>query len=414
MDAAQDMRQGIDEARLWSDLMTMGAIGGTAGGGSMRPALSDADREGRALFRHWAQEAGLELRTDRIGNIFARRPGTDPTAKPVMIGSHLDTQMPGGKFDGVLGVLAGLEVCRALTRAGVETTRPIEVVNWTNEEGARFQPGVMGSAVHAGMLALEEALARTDPQGRVLGAELERTGQAGDAAVPGDAPEAYYELHIEQGPELEAEGLDVAMVTRSSAMCSGYATINGQNGHTQTLAMPLRRNALVAAAQMILAIEAIGASVAPEGMVSASVVENWPNNRVNIPHLTKLSWAVVHMDPAGRDEIVARIEAEVARITAETGLDIALEHKHYREPCIFDADLIAAGAAKAAEMGLACKTMPTLTAHDALTLSSRCPTALIFVPCRGGVSHSEAEWCTAQQAAKGAELLLAMVRDAAA
>lgn len=409
----QDGSPRIDERRLWSDLMTLGAIGATAAGGSMRPALSDADREGRALFRHWAQEAGLELRTDAIGNIFARRAGTEPDAEPVMIGSHLDTQTPGGRFDGVLGVLAGLEVCRALERAAIRTRRPIEVVDWTNEEGARFQPGVLGSAVHAGKVTLEAARAMRDGEGRTLGDELDRIGAAGPALVPGRAPHAYFELHIEQGPELERAGLDVAMVSASSAMCSGFATIRGSNGHTQTLAMSHRRNALVAAARLILAIEAIGASVEPDGMVSASVIGNWPNNRVNIPHLSTLSWAVVHLDPEGREAITARIAAEAAVIAAETGVEIALDHRFYREPCHFDEALIARGTERAAALGLSATVMPTLTAHDALTMSERCPTALIFVPCRGGISHSEAEWCEPGHAARGAALLLDLVRDAA-
>ncbi|WP_339115244.1 Zn-dependent hydrolase [Thioclava sp. GXIMD2076] len=404
---------GIDKERLWADLMTLGAIGGTAAGGSMRGALSSADREGRALFAHWAREAGLALRVDRIGNMFARREGRNPQAAPVVIGSHLDTQLPGGKFDGPLGVLAGLAVCRALDAAGTVTARPIEVVNWTNEEGARFQPGVMGSAVYTGALDLTQALSRTDPTGASVEGELARIGAAGTTPVPGAVPHSYFELHIEQGPELEEAGLDIAMVTRSSAMCSGYATIRGENGHTQTLAMSKRRNALTAAAKLVLAIDAIGASIEPHGMVSASVIENWPNNRVNIPHLSKLSWAIVGFDPAIREATVARIEAACAGIATETGLVIELDHRHYREPCLFDEALIGKGLAAAATRGYAATRMPTLTAHDALSFCALCPTALVFVPCRGGISHSEAEWCSPDQAAKGADILLDLVQEAA-
>lgn len=396
----------IDAARLWSDLMTMGAIGGTAAGGSYRPALSDADREARNLFRHWAAEAGLTVNTDAIGNIFARREGTDPDLPPVVIGSHLDTQMPGGRFDGVLGVLAGLAVVRALNAANLATRHPIEVVNWTNEEGARFQPGVMGSAIFAGTLPLAEALARTDAAGAVLGAELARTGQAGPLPVGGRALHRYLELHIEQGPEMERAGHDIAAVSRSSFMCSGYVTIHGTNGHTQTAAMSTRRNALLGAAKLILALDEIGAAEEPAGMVSASVIENWPNNRVNIPHLSKLSYAVVHMEQAGRDRIVARIEAAVRRIADETGLVIELEHRHFREALDFAPELRARTLEIAGRLGFSACELPTLTAHDALSTNALCPTALIFVPCRDGISHSEAEWCSPQQAAKGAEVLL--------
>ncbi|OCX60964.1 hypothetical protein BFP70_15960 [Thioclava sp. SK-1] len=394
----------IEPARLWSDLMVMGAIGGTPNGGSFRPALSDADRQGRALFIHWAQEAGLSVSVDQIGNIFARREGTQPDAAPVMVGSHLDTQMPGGKFDGVLGVLAGLELCRALDRDKVETRHPIEVVNWTNEEGARFQPGVMGSGCFCGTLALDQVLERRDSDDIRLADALR--GMAGPALVGGRVPHCYLELHIEQGPELERAAIDIAMVSRTSNMASGYITIRGANAHSQTEPMSRRRNALSGAARLILAIDAIGAAMEPEGMVSASCIDNWPNNRVNIPHLTQLSYAIVHNTAEGRAQIMAQINDAVAQVSAQTGLDIDVEHRHFREAFDFSPDLRALGVDLAQKRGLTATQLPTLTAHDALALHGICPTALIFVPCRDGVSHSEAEWCTPAHAAQGAQLLL--------
>ncbi|MBT9385951.1 M20 family metallo-hydrolase [Pseudooceanicola sp. CBS1P-1] len=394
----------IDAARLWSDLMTMGAIGATPAGGSYRPALSPADREARNLFRHWAQEAGLSVGADAIGTLYARMEGLDPQADPVLIGSHLDTQMPGGRFDGVLGVLAGLEVCRALTRAGITPRRPLEVVNWTNEEGARFQPGVMGSALFAGTLSLPEALERRDATGLRLAEAM------AENAPPGPLPFArpvhsYLELHIEQGPELERTGTQIGLVDRSSCMCSGYVTIRGENGHTQTAPMSRRRNALVAAARLVLEIERIGAAQEPEGMVSASVLDVWPNNRVNIPHRAEMSYAVVHMRPEGRAAITAQIEEAVSRIARETGLEITLEHRHFREALTFDADLRARALTLAQARGYSVAELATLTAHDALSMQPLCPTALIFVPCRDGISHSEAEWCSPEDAARGAQLL---------
>ena len=403
----------IDAERLWSDLMTMGAIGGTDDGGSCRPALSDADREARALFRFWAKEAGLSVTTDAIGNIFARREGTDPTLAPVMIGSHLDTQMPGGKFDGVLGVLAGLAVVRALNAGGIATRHPIEIVDWTNEEGARFQPGVMGSAVFAGTLPIEEARSRTDPAGTVLAHELVRTGQVGPVAAGGRAVHRYLELHIEQGPELERAGEQIAAVSRTSFMCSGYVTVKGENGHAQTTPMSARRNALAGAAKLILAIDEIGAAEEPGGMVSASTISNWPNNRVNIPHRTELAYAVVHMEEEGRRRIMTRIEEAASKIATETGLTVELEHRHFREAFEFSPALRQKVLAIADELGLGARELPTLTAHDALSLHSLCPTALIFVPCRDGISHSEKEWCTPEHAAAGANVLLRLAAEEA-
>lgn len=408
------VRPEVQPARLWSDLMTLGAVGGTPGGGSMRPALSDLDRAGRELFVHWAREAGMSVTRDAIGNIFARREGTDPDAAPVRIGSHLDTQMPGGRFDGPLGVLAGLEVVRSLNRAGLPLRRPVEVVNWTNEEGARFQPGVMGSAVSAGLMPLDTALAVRDEAGHGVAGMLAATGQAGCAPIPAPVPHCYFELHIEQGPELEQTGRDIGLVNRNAAMCSGYVTIHGENGHTQTLAMSRRRNALTAAARLILAVENIGAEVEPEGMMSASVIRNWPNNRVNIPHRTELSWSVVHLDPAGRDAMVTRIEGAIAEIARDTGLRIEVEHRHHREPVRFDPAWTARAGEIAAEMGLRSHPMATLTAHDALSMAAICPTALVFVPCRDGLSHCEAEWCSPDQAGNGAALLARLVAEAAA
>lgn len=403
----------IDGARLWSDLMTMGAIGATPRGGSFRPALSGADAEGRNLFAHWAREAGLSLAVDRVGNMFARREGADPALPPLMIGSHLDTQMPGGRFDGVLGVLAGLAVVRALNAAGVVTKRAIEIVDWTNEEGARFQPGLMGSAVFAGLLPLEEVLARTDRKGLSVRDELQATGYAGALPAGGRKVHKYLELHIEQGPELERAGALIGAVTNSSWGCSGFIEIRGENGHSQTAAMSKRRNALVGAAKLILAIEEIGASQEPAGMVSATVIDNWPNNRVNIPHLAKLSYVVIHETAEGRQAIIDRIEAAARRIAEESHLEIETTTAHFRDRLDFSPDLIDLTLKTAERRGLPAMTLPTLTAHDALSIHVIAPVAIVFVPCRDGISHSELEWCEPEHATAGAEVLLDMAMVAA-
>jgi N-carbamoyl-L-amino-acid hydrolase len=398
----------IDANRLWADIMTMGAIGETPGGGSFRPALSDADREARNLFRHWAHEAGLTVTVDAIGNMFARREGSDPSLPPLMIGSHLDTQMPGGKFDGVLGVLAGIATVRALNEANVTTKRAIEIANFTNEEGARFQPGLMGSGVFAGLLPLDQALKCRDDAGTVLGDELARIGYAGSLPVGGRPVHNYIELHIEQGPELEKAGAMIAAVSNSSWGCSGFIEIHGENGHSQTAAMSKRRNSLVAAARLILEIEAIGADNEPEGMVSATVIRNWPNNRVNIPHLTKLSYVAVHATEEGRARIIERIEAAVQRIAGETGLTIDATTSHYRQRVDLSPELSGQVMQVASQLGYASMLLPTLTSHDALSMHHLCPTAIIFVPCRDGISHSEKEWCDPEQVTAGARVLLDM------
>jgi N-carbamoyl-L-amino-acid hydrolase len=403
----------IDTERLWTDIMTMGAIGATEGGGSFRPALSDADREGRNLFRHWAQEAGLTVSIDAIGNMFARREGSDPSLPPLIIGSHLDTQMPGGKFDGVLGVLAGVAVARALNAAGVTTRRAIEIANFTNEEGARFQPGVMGSGIFAGLLTLDEALTRKDDGGAMLGDELARIGYAGTRPVGGRPIYKYLELHIEQGPEMEKSGAMIAAVSNSSWGCSGFIDIHGENGHSQTAAMSKRRNALVAAAKLILDIEDIGADNERDGMVSATVIRNWPNNRVNIPHLTKLSYVAVHQTEEGRAKIVARIETAAKRIAEETGLVIDATTSHYRQRLDLSPQLSEKVIEVADRLGYPSMILPTLTSHDALSMTHLCPTAIIFVPCKDGISHSEKEWCEPAQVAAGATVLLEMAIDIA-
>jgi N-carbamoyl-L-amino-acid hydrolase len=398
----------IDADRLWADIMTMGAIGETPGGGSFRPALSDADREARNLFCYWAKEVGLAVSVDAIGNIFARREGSDPSLPPLMIGSHLDTQMPGGKFDGVLGVLAGIAVVRALNEAGVTTKRAIEIVNFTNEEGARFQPGVMGSGVFAGLMPLDQALMCRDDAGTILCDELQRIGFAGPLPVGGRPVHKYLELHIEQGPEMEKAGAMIAAVSNSSWGCSGFIDINGENGHSQTAAMSTRRNALVGAAKLILEIEAIGAENEPDGMVSATVIRNWPNNRVNIPHLSKLSYVAVHKTEEGRAQIIERIEAAARRIGEETGLTIGATSAHYRQRFDLSPQLSSQVMQVAGQLGYASMLLPTLTSHDALSMHHLCPTAIIFVPCRDGISHSEREWCDPDQVTAGARILLAM------
>ena len=403
----------VDGERLWSDLMTMAAIGATANGGSYRTALSDADRDGRNLFVHWVKEAGMTVTIDKIGNIFARRSGMDDNLPPVMVGSHLDTQAPGGKFDGVLGVLAGLEVVRTLDRAGIRTRRPIEVVNWTNEEGARFPPGVVGSNLFAGRTTLEALLATRDRAGIFMGDELKRIGYAGEAEVGRRPVDSYIELHIEQGPVLEAAGVQIGAVTHTSYQGGGIIEILGENGHSQTTRMSKRRNALVGAAKIVQEIEQIGMAQEPHGMASATVIDIWPNNRINIPHKAVVQFLTVHAEAGGRDGILDGIEQLVEMVGREHRLSVSFSRNPQRHRFEFPNELVEMTEKVSRQLGYTSMRLPTWTAHDALNMHVVCPTALIFVPCRDGISHSEFEWCEPDHAKAGADVLANMVHERA-
>ncbi len=399
----------IDTRRLWQDLMTLGALGATPRGGSDRMALTDSDRDGRNLFALWSKEAGLSLTVDPIGNMFARREGTDPSLAPVMVGSHLDTQSPGGRFDGPLGVLAGLAAVRAIDAAGIELRRPIEVVNWTCEEGCRFSRGLMGSSVYAGTLPLEDAYACVDDQGRSVAAELSRIGYKGSAQHPSRAPDSYLELHIEQGPELERAGITIGAVTHSAYTASGTIECLGENGHTSSLPMLDRRNALVGAARVIAAIDDIGRAWAAEGSASVPTIQCWPNNRINIPHRAIIQYGLVHPTADGIAAMQGEVDAAVARIARETGLPLNKIDSRERASVHFDPALTQQVEQHAKSAGYSVQRMPTRPGHDAFNMIPLCPTQLIFVPCRNGVSHNELEWCEPEHCEAGATVLMQMM-----
>lgn len=407
----------IDSARLWSDLMTLGSIGALPRGGCDRLALTDADAAGRRLFAHWCAEAGLELTVDAMGNMFARREGSEAGLAPVLVGSHLDTQQPGGKFDGPLGVLAGLECLRALDRAGVRTRRPVVVVNWTNEEGARFAPGLMGAAVHAGALPLAEAHAAADRGGRRVGEELRRIGFLGDGAGPTEAA-AYFELHIEQGDRLQTAGKTIGVVDGTENNLFLVIDCWGENAHAQATPMGQRRSALVAAAALITAAEVIGRVVAEDaagaGSAGVAAMEIFPNNRINIPHHVRLSFSATHPTVMGIEGIRAAIGAAAARVALEMGLRVDMEDAPVRPAMDFDAGLGAAVERAAGALGLETMRLRSRAGHDAIRMAPFCPSQMIFVPCKDGISHSELEDMTQADAAAGAAVLLQVVAEAAA
>jgi N-carbamoyl-L-amino-acid hydrolase len=403
----------VDQSRLWSDLMTLGAIGALPRGGNDRMALTDADRDGRSLFRLWCEQEGLAVATDAMGNMFARREGTDPSLPPILAGSHLDTQSPGGKFDGPLGVLGALAAVRALNAAGRSTRRSIEVVNWTNEEGARFSPGLMGSAVFADVLPVADAYASVDRGGRFFGDELGRIRNKGAVPVGGRAVDAYFELHIEQGPLLEEMGITIGAVTHSHYSLMADITCLGENSHIQSMPMLARRNALVGAARVIAEIDRIGRAFAPAGSASAVTMDLWPNNRINIPHRAVFGYGLIHPDHEGLESMAAAIEAATQAIAAETGLTFETTFQRRRDPVFFTEELIALTETIAADLSLSVTRMRTRPGHDAFNMLKICPTALIFVPCRGGISHNELEFCEPEHCAAGANTLLhAIVRRA--
>ncbi|MBX9698082.1 MAG: allantoate amidohydrolase [Acetobacteraceae bacterium] len=391
--------------RLWANLMALAQIGRGVAGGNNRMALTDADRDAKALFAHWCREAGLAVSVDAMGNTFARLEGREPSLPPVFAGSHLDTQESGGRFDGPLGVLAALEAVRAIQDAGITPRRPIEVVNWTNEEGARFSPGLMGSAVFAGTLPLEQARAVTDRAGRSVGGELDRLGWAGAAPMGGRPVDAYFELHIEQGPNLERAGVTIGAVTHSCHSAFTDAVCHGETSHIQSMPMAQRRNALWGAARLIDAIERTGYAHAPDGTASAVVIDAWPNNRIVLPSRATFSYGVMHLEETGLLAMLAAIDAAAEAIAAETGLRFETALRRIRKPFHFAEELIALTEMVARDLGHSAMRMRTRPGHDAFNMVALCPTALIFVPCRDGLSHNEAEWCSPEHCTAGAAVL---------
>lgn len=404
----------IDGDRLWSDLMTLARIGELPAGGCDRLALTEADGMARNVFRYWMEEIGLAVSVDPIGNMVGRREGTESGLAPIMMGSHLDTQQPGGKYDGVLGVLGGLACLRAIAAAGLATRHPIEVVNWTNEEGARFQPGLLGSAVFTGQLDLEVAHATRDANGRSVFDELVRIRYLGEAPLQREV-DSYFELHIEQGDRLEKAGITIGNVIGCEYNLFAEITCHGRNGHSQATPMDQRANALAAAAEVIVAIEAIGKKHFPAGSAGVASLRLWPNNRINIPHLATMSYSATHPDRAGMAAIRREITEAVEAVAARTGQRIEIEQPPEREAVDFDPALGALLEEAAAGLGLSTMKLRSRAGHDAIRMAPHCPTQMIFVPCKDGLSHNELEEITPADAVAGTEVMLRAVlaRDGA-
>ena len=401
-----------DSERLWSRLMDMAEVGATPAGGSNRQALSDDDRAGRDLFIGWAERADCSIELDGIGNLFARRDGTDPTAAPVVLGSHLDTQPTGGRFDGVYGVLAGLEVVEALNDHSVQTRAPVEVAVWTNEEGSRFAVSMMGSAVWAGVLDLESTRAITDRSGVSVGAELDRLGWAGTATF-GKPLQAYLELHIEQGPILEASGSSIGVVTGVQGIRWFTVALEGFPTHAGTTPMDRRRDPARPLAAVLSGLYEMAAGHSPEVRVTPAQFRSEPVSPNTVPAHIAFSIDVRHPDAAVLDEMEAGLRALVDRTAAEHGCQHQVEVINDCAPVVFDDQCVQAVESAAQHCGFAYERISSGAGHDACHVAAKAPTGMIFVPCQDGLSHNEAESIEPAAAGRGAEVLLRAALDLA-
>ena len=395
----------IDGDRLWNSLMEMAKIGATEKGGVCRLALTDVDKAARDLFVRWCEEAGCAVTIDRMGNVFGRREGRDPSLPPVMTGSHIDSQPTGGKFDGIYGVLSGLEVIRALNDAGAETEAAIEVSAWTNEEGSRFAPAMVSSGVFAGVFDLDYGLSRADLEGKTMGEELERIGYAGSAAV-GKPVRAFFEAHIEQGPILEAEETTIGVVTDAQGQRWYEATFVGQEAHAGPTPMATRRDALVGAARVIDAVNRIGLAHAPLACATVGLLQVTPNSRNTIPGKVFFAVDLRHPDDATLSAMDAELRAVVAEVTRELRLEHELTEIWYSPPVPFDAECVNAVRRAAENNGLSHRDIVSGAGHDACYISRVAPTSMIFIPCEDGISHNEIESATPEHCAAGCQVLL--------
>jgi N-carbamoyl-L-amino-acid hydrolase len=401
----------IDPQRLWDSLMETAKVGGTPKGGICRLTLTDLDRRIRDWFVATVEGLGCTVTVDEVGNMFALRPGRRADLPPIAIGSHLDTQPTGGKFDGILGVLGGLEVLRTMKDMGYETNAPLMLVNWTNEEGSRFAPAMLGSGVYAGVFDRAYADAREDRQGVTFGAALDAIGYRGTAKAGSVTFGAMFELHIEQGPILEAESKTIGVVTGVQGMRWYEATVTGRDAHTGSTPMTLRRNALVGAARLVEAVDRIAHDHAPAAVGTVGLMEVRPNSRNVIPGEVFLTVDFRHPDDAVLDRMEAALAEAMRTIPAALGLGVEWK-KVWDSPAVrFDPDCIAAVRSGAAKAGFPMRDMVSGAGHDAAYVARVAPTTMIFVPCAGGLSHNEAESTSFDECAAGAQVLLNAILD---
>ncbi|WP_295536096.1 Zn-dependent hydrolase [uncultured Thioclava sp.] len=395
----------INPDRLWDSLMEMAKIGPGVAGGNNRQTLTDADAEGRALFQSWCEAAGMSMGVDSMGNMFATRPGQDPDALPVYMGSHLDTQPTGGKFDGVLGVLGALEAVRSMNDLGIKTKHPIVVTNWTNEEGTRFAPAMLASGVFAGVHTQDWAYGKTDAEGRSFGDELKRIGWVGDETVGARKMHAMFELHIEQGPILEAEGKDIGVVTHGQGLSWTQVTITGKDSHTGSTPMPMRKNAGLGMARVLELVDEIAWSHAPDAVGAAGHIDVYPNSRNVIPGKVVFTVDFRSPDLSVIEDMEKRLRVGAQKICDDMGLGVEFEKTGGFDPVAFDPTCVSAVRNAAERLGYSHRDIISGAGHDACWINQVAPTAMIMCPCVDGLSHNEAEDISKEWAAAGTDVL---------
>ncbi len=396
----------VNGARLWSRLMAMGQIGRTAQGGCNRQALTDGDREGRELFSGWARDAGCSVRVDAIGNLFAHRPGRNESLPVVMTGSHLDTQPTGGKFDGVYGVLAGLEVIESLNDHGITTAHPVEIGVWCNEEGCRFPAAMMGSAVWAGRMPLAEAYALTDRNGQSVRQELARFGVALDAPVTRQPVKAALEAHIEQGPVLEQKAKTIGIVTGVQHMSRHEVVVFGQEAHAGPTPMEMRRDPIRVLADVLPALYEAAARRGRDARLTVGIIETFPASANTVPGRLRFTVDLRHPHAGQYRSLRAEVDQLVAAALLKHGLEGQIRCVWEAPGVVFDADAVDAVRKAAEALKYDAIEIVSGAGHDSCNLAAVVPTAMIFVPCAGGLSHNEAESASASDLAAGADVLL--------
>ncbi|HFC04377.1 MAG TPA: Zn-dependent hydrolase [Rhizobiales bacterium] len=403
----------INGQRLWDSLMEMAKIGPGVRGGNNRQTVTDEDGEGRALFQKWCEDAGMTMGLDEMGNMFATRPGTDPEALPVYVGSHLDTQPTGGKYDGVLGVLGGLELIRTLNDLDINTRHPIVVVNWTNEEGTRFAPAMMASGVFAGVLDMQDVYSHTDADGKKFGDELERIGWKGDEKVGARKMHAMFELHIEQGPILEAEGKDVGVVTHGQGLRWIECTVTGKESHTGSTPMPMRKNAGRGLAQITELVHQIAMDNAPNAVGAIGHIDVYPNSRNIIPGKVVFTIDMRSHELDRLNGMVERLLEEAPKLCKALDVSFESEIVGQFDPPAFDENCVTAVRNAAKRLGYSHMDIISGAGHDACWINQVAPTSMIMTPCVDGLSHNEDEDISIEWATAGTDVLLHAVLETA-
>ena len=403
----------INGDRLWESLMEMAKIGPGLAGGNNRQTLTDEDSEGRALFQKWCENAGCVMGLDQMGNMFAERKGTDPDALPVYVGSHLDTQPTGGKYDGVLGVLGGLEIIRSLNDMGIKTRHPVVVTNFTNEEGTRYAPPMLSSGVFAGVHTQEWAYDRIDSEGKTFGSELKRIGWRGEEVVGARKMKAFFELHIEQGPILEANSVDIGVVTHGQGLSWTQVTISGKDSHTGSTPMSMRKNAGLGMARVLELVDKIAWSNKPHAVGAAGHIDVFPNSRNVIPG--KVVFTIDFRSPelCVIENMENRLREGAEAICNEMELSVEFEKVGGFDPVKFDETCINAVRSAAERLGYSYRDIISGAGHDACWINQIAPTAMIMCPCVGGLSHNEAEEISKEWSTAGAEVLFHAVVETA-